>query len=129
VARHLLDSDVLISSLRGTLGVLAFVEDLFRDEVPAISALSYFEVWVGVRPKEESAILGFLSSLTILPVDERVAEAAGSYVRSYRKKGMTLGSIDALIAATAKVNELVLVTSNTRDFPMPDIQKRLPTST
>lgn len=85
-----------------------------------------FEVWAGVRPPEEEAVLQFLSSLEILPVNARVAREAGDYVRARRKKGVTLGSIDTLIAATAKVHGLILVSSNIRDFPMADVEKQSP---
>lgn len=124
MARHLLDSDILIYCLRGKPSVLTLLEDICKAEVPAISSLSYFEVWAGVRPQEEEAVFNFLSSLRILPIDQIVAEEAGNYVRAYRKRGVTLSSMDTLIAATARVHGLILVTSNTRDFPMTDIQKR-----
>jgi predicted nucleic acid-binding protein len=122
--RHLIDSDILISCLRGKAENLAFIEDICREEVPAISSLTYFEIWVGVRPHEEEAVSNFLSSLWILSVDQPIAKQAADYVRVYRKKGITLSSMDTLIAATAKVHNLILLTSNTRDFPMSDIQKR-----
>jgi predicted nucleic acid-binding protein len=122
--RHLIDSDILISCLRGKPTALTLIEDICREEVPAISSLSYFEIWVGVRPREEEAVFSFLSSLWSLPVDEPIAKQAAEYVRTYRKRGITLSSIDTLIAATARVHNLILVTSNTRDFPMSDIQKQ-----
>ncbi len=124
MARYLIDSDVLISCLRGKPLVVALIEDICKEEVPAISSLSYFEVWVGVRPQEEEAVFNFLSSLWILPVDQFVAKEAGNYVRTYRKRGVTLSSMDTLIAATAKIHDLILTTSNIRDFPMTDIKKR-----
>jgi predicted nucleic acid-binding protein len=126
MARHLIDSDVLIFCLRGKPSVLAFVEDICNEEVPAISSLSYFEVWVGVRPHEEEVVFDFLSSFLILPIDPPVAKQAGDYVKAYRKRGVSLSSMDTLIAATAKVHTLILVTTNIRDFPMTDIQKRPP---
>lgn len=124
MARHLIDSDILISFLRGIPTIVPLINDICRENVPAISSLSYFEVWVGVRPHEEDTVLNFLSSLHILPVDEKIAGEAGNYVRAYRKKGFTLGSMDTLIAATAKIHNLILLTSNVRDFPMTDIQRR-----
>lgn len=122
MARHLLDSDVLIFALRGRPGTVAFVQDLLREEVPAISALSYFEVWTGVRPHEEESVRAFLSSLDVVPVTGEIAHQAGEYSRAFRKRGITLGVMDNLIAATAKVHHLSLVTGNIRDFPMTDIQ-------
>lgn len=124
MARYLIDSDLLISYLRGRPTALNLVKEICKEGVPAISSLSYFEIWVGVRPHEEMAVLNFISSLWIMSADQFVAKEAGNYVRAFRKQGVTLSSMDALIAATAKVNDLILVTSNTRHFPMTDIQKR-----
>ncbi|MHB8483686.1 MAG: PIN domain-containing protein [Nitrospiria bacterium] len=124
MAKHLIDSDVLISFLRGKLPALSLMKDLSQDEVPAISSISYYEIWVGVRPEEEKFVLTFLSSLQILPIDQSIAQEAGNYVRDYRRKGITLSSMDTLIAATAKINKLTLITSNIRDFPMKDILKQ-----
>jgi len=124
MARHLLDSDILIYCLRGKASVLILLEDICKTEVPAISSLSYFEICAGVHPPEEETVLNFLTSLRILPIDQMVAEEAGNYVRDFRKRGITLSSIDTLIAATAKLHGLTLVTANTRDFPMTDVQKR-----
>ncbi|MBM3215133.1 type II toxin-antitoxin system VapC family toxin [Candidatus Poribacteria bacterium] len=38
-----------------------------------------------------------------------------------RRQGITLGQVDVLIAATARAHDLMLVTYNRSDFPMPDI--------
>lgn len=47
----------------------------------------------------------------ILPIDERIADAAATLHVSD-----PLPEMDALIAATAIVHELTLVTRNTKDF-------------
>ena len=50
----------------------------------------------------------------ILAIDMNVADAWGKF--QSQTKGRTLPAIDALIAATAYVNQLTLVTRNTKDF-------------
>lgn len=49
----------------------------------------------------------------ILPIDESVAERWGHLVAT---AGRPLPGIDSLLAATAAVHDLVLVTKNARDF-------------
>jgi predicted nucleic acid-binding protein len=124
MARHLLDTDVLIWILRSKREAVAFVHDLLKEEVPAISAIAFYEVWAGARPAEERVILKFLTSFELVPVDQDVARQGAQYHRTFRSKGITLSMADALIAACARNHDLILVTQNARDFPMTDIKKR-----
>ncbi len=124
MARHLLDSDILIWVLRGKKEALDFVHDLLKEEVPGISALAFYEVWAGARPSEENVISGFLSLFEILAVNQEIAMQGAQYYRAFRNKGITLSIADALIAATARTHGFILVTEDTRDFPMTDIEKR-----
>lgn len=52
----------------------------------------------------------------ILPVDVAVAQEWGAVVEKARSYGLTLGVMDAFLAATARVRGLTLVTRNTREF-------------
>ncbi len=52
----------------------------------------------------------------ILPVDWPVAEAWGLLTSKSESKGRSLPAIDALLAATALVHDLTIVTRNARDF-------------
>ncbi|HEY4491678.1 MAG TPA: type II toxin-antitoxin system VapC family toxin [Acidobacteriota bacterium] len=124
MARHLLDSDILIWILRGKQQAVDFVLDLLKNEVPAISALACYEVWAGARTSEEKVISDFLSSFEVFPVNQEIARQGAQYYRSFRSKGVTLSMADALIAGTARAHGLILVTQNSRDFPMTDIEIR-----
>lgn len=55
----------------------------------------------------------------ILPVDGAVADRWG---RLLAQAGRPLPAIDSLLAATAITHGLTLVTRNTRDFQIPDLQ-------
>ena len=124
MSSHLIDSDILISYLKGKERAVSLMGELCRDGIPSVSSLSYFEIWASVLPHEKRSVSRLFSSLEILSVDSAVAEQAGAYFNHYRSTGITLGRIDALIAATAKCHDLILVTMNIKDFPMDDIKKQ-----
>jgi predicted nucleic acid-binding protein len=124
MSRHLLDSDILIWVLRGKPQAISFVSDLLKNEIPAISSLTIYEIWAGARPSEEAAISSFLSAFRIVSVNQQIARQGAEYYKQSRKKGITLSSTDALIAATARTERLILVTQNSRHFPMSDIDMR-----
>jgi hypothetical protein len=52
----------------------------------------------------------------ILPFDARVAEAWGEVIAEGRRKGHPRSPIDMMIAATALVHDLTVVSLNDRDF-------------
>ena len=72
-----------------------------------IKVLTYHEI-----PDKMSLIEDFVSLATILPLDKIVTKKAID-LRKYNKK-MKLG--DAIIAVTALVHGLILITNNTKDF-------------
>lgn len=115
---------ILIWVLRGKAEAISFVTDLLKNEIPAISSLTIYEIWAGARPSEEAAISSFLSAFRMIAVSNEIARQAAEYSKQFRKKGMTLSSTDALIAATARTEQLILVTQNRRHFPMPDLDMR-----
>jgi predicted nucleic acid-binding protein len=64
----------------------------------------------------------FLNVLYKIPVDEAMAFKAAEYWREFRRQGVTLGQADTLIAATARVLNIILVTYNRDHYPMKDIE-------
>lgn len=52
----------------------------------------------------------------ILPIDEVIADATGRLMARSRMSGRTIGAMDLMIAATAIVHGLTVVTRNTWDF-------------
>lgn len=52
----------------------------------------------------------------ILPVDAAIADAWGTIVARRERDGRSIGVLDALLAATAEVHGLTLVTRNAADF-------------
>ncbi|EJF41390.1 MULTISPECIES: type II toxin-antitoxin system VapC family toxin [Actinomyces] len=122
--RYLLDTNVLSDARRQTFPELnAWLASQVRADL-TISIISLLEIERGILQVErrdasagqhlrawlEAEIMPAFSGL-ILPIDVSVARtAAGLHVPD------PMPEMDALIAATAIVHDLILVTHNTRDF-------------
>jgi len=112
--RYLIDSNVLIdyTALRLPKKASDFVEALFNTNF-LISVVVKIEV-LGFNdaPQKLLAMEEFVNTAIVLPLEEPVTNQAILLRRSYRR--LKLG--DAIIAATALVYNLVLISRNTKDF-------------
>ncbi|HEY66751.1 MAG TPA: type II toxin-antitoxin system VapC family toxin [Thermoflexia bacterium] len=116
---YLIDTNVLIEHLRGKPEVVDFLIALEERGSLYFSVLSEAEVYVGMQEDEREQTEALFDALFGLPVTREVAQLGGGYRQRYRHEGV--GLIDALIAATAVLGDLVLVTYNHRHFPMPNL--------
>jgi len=111
---RVLDTNVLIYFLAGDPAVSEQLE-AWREERETflISTLVQTEVLSLPRltQKDIEKIEGLLATMTVVPVDASVARLAAEFRRRYRVK-----LADAVIAATAFLQEAPLVTRNRRDF-------------
>ena len=124
---YLLDTCV-ISETRAKKPDAAVIEWLSRQppETLYLSARSIGEIKNGIcmlgDTKKARALSEWLNELQatfsprVLPVNATVAECWGEILAANAKSGNTRPAIDALIAATAKVDNLILVTRNIRDM-------------
>ena len=124
VKRLLLDTDVIVDYLRGRDEAVAYLES--RAEPLLLSVITVAELYAGVREGEERRVLeGFLSAFEIIPMDKEIAQKGGLYRRDYGPShGVALA--DALIAATAELQQARLVTLNERHFPMLEVDVPYP---
>ena len=118
----LVDTDVLIWHLRGNPQATRCLDQL---DSLTLSAVSYLEVLQGMRNKAELAAVKKMlerRSATILPITEAITAQATTLMESLTlSHGLQMG--DALIAATAIVHHLPVVTGNLKHFhPIPDLQ-------
>ena len=106
----LLDSNIIIYAAQPEHEIL---RQFIADNVPFVSIVSYVEV-LGYHKLTDDArqiLIEFFTAAYILEIDHSVADRA---VALRQQRSMSLG--DSLIAATALVHGLALVTHNLVDF-------------
>ena len=118
MVRAVFDTNVLIDYLNGVSEAGA---EIGRYDQGFISVLTWMEVMVGAAAPVAAGTEAFLSGFGLIPVDEAVARRAVAVRQKHRMKVP-----DAIIWATALVNNMLLVTRNTKDFPLDDPGVRMP---
>jgi len=119
---YLVDTNVVSEARRGTIQAVTWLRSVDPLSVH-LSALTFGEIMRGIALKQKSDprtaahLAEWLRKLRydhgnrILPVTDDIAVEWGR-IAAIRPRG----DIDGLIAATAIVHDLVLVTRNTKDF-------------
>ena len=120
---HLADTNIVSELMRQRpdAGVQQWVLGLERVAAQVvISAMSVDEIIFGLERKPHMAKMlwfeSFLRNSTVLPVTESIAQRAGEMRAQLATRGQVRSQADMLIAATAQVHALTLVTRNVRDF-------------
>ncbi|MBI2028628.1 MAG: PIN domain-containing protein [Candidatus Levybacteria bacterium] len=89
----------------------------------AASVLSITELRSGwTDDQAKFSLQRFYKLVEIKNITKEIAELAGEFRWKYKAKGITLPTIDILIAATAIIEDCQMVTGNRRDFPMPELK-------
>ena len=89
------------------------IESLAVAEDNAVASVTQIEVhgFTGLKPEEKAALDILFCPLTVHPLDAAVVERAIALRQQSR-----MGLADAIIAATALVHDLPLVTRNVDDY-------------
>jgi tRNA(fMet)-specific endonuclease VapC len=119
----LIDTSVFISLERQKKTSDRFFAELVGEPV-AISAITASELLHGVeradnairRGKREAFVEIILKTVPVLPVDLEVARIHAKIWADLRSQGKIIGAHDMLIAATALVYDLRILTGNVREF-------------
>jgi predicted nucleic acid-binding protein len=112
----LLDTNIVIDLLRGRAPAKQWILNS-RTEL-LLSTASVAELYAGVHNQQQkNQVERLIPSLTLVGISAEVAKQAGLYKGRYFKSHGT-DIIDAIIAATAELHSLQLVTMNTKHFPM-----------
>jgi predicted nucleic acid-binding protein len=115
----LVDSDVLIASLRGVDSAHIWLLKARTEQGRlAVSVVTVAEIIGGMRSPQRREVNRLLSALHTVPITEAIAHRAGEFRRSYRRSHSSIGIADYLVAATADLHGLPLATLNVRHFPM-----------
>lgn len=111
----LLDTSIIIDFLRSREKADTLLYKLSLEDTLCISLITHTELFAGrsvwERADARSEIEIIFNGLEILPLNEVISKEAGQI-----KADNGIDLIDAIIAATAKYNNLQLVTLNIKDF-------------
>lgn len=136
---YLLDTSVISAFAPGRTALTAEVTSFFKEnaDILFLCAVTIQEIQKGAmklrldsdnKSKKATALSRWLDSLIeqfsdrILPIDAAVGRLAGVIEASATAKGRNPGFADVLIAATAKANDLILLTANLKHFEPLDIE-------
>ena len=123
---YLVDTDILIWILRGNEKYEKFLLDLKDKGSFSVSTITIAEIYKNIYPSEIVKTESVIGEFLIWDVTSAVAKQAGLYWQEHIKHSKALSLTDCLIAATANVNNLMLVSLNIRHFPMKDIKFQRP---
>ena len=130
MTRYLLDTNIISNATKPapSPSLLAWMAEQ-PDENLFISSLTIAEIRRGMLEKpagrKRHALQAWFSGPEgpsalfagrVLPFDERAALVWASLMADSKAKGRSRNALDAIIAATARANDCIVVTDNERDF-------------
>ena len=118
MADALFDTTVFIDYYRGDAGAQKLINTVLNGTLAvSYSALTGFEIWLGVTTHEEEIdFLAVLDSFEEAPLRASAAMVAASWLRDRPGRQSEALIRDALIAATAAERQEPIYTRNVRDF-------------
>jgi predicted nucleic acid-binding protein len=123
VANYLLDTTALVDFLNGHPDVVDMVDTL---AIPpnrlGVCCVSVAELYAGTNQERRPAADQLIEVMEYHEISRETAKEAGRYRYEFARRGVPLSTADTLIAATAIASGAVLITNNTKDFPMEEIQ-------
>jgi tRNA(fMet)-specific endonuclease VapC len=117
---YLVDTDWIVDYLKGKKNAIEGLQKLF-DKGLYVSVISIAEIYEGIidaKNKDDvrKSFDDFLGGVVILNLNESICKKFGEIRSSMRKKGELIGDFDILIASTAIVHDLKLITGNVAHF-------------
>ena len=108
--KYLVDTNILIYYLEGEREATDFIKNHFRE--CGISQINYLEIFsIPLEREEKTIIENFLKLFEVFDINSMITEQA---IHNRQSKKIKLA--DNLIAATAQMHHLTLVTRNVKDF-------------
>lgn len=112
---YLWDTNIAIYFLQQQFPLQAekFIDRVIEKSEPSISVISEIELlcWKSTNEKDQKTLKNFLSEVWIFELEKEIKLRTAEIRKQYRMK-----LPDAIIAATALVYDLKLITRNTKDF-------------
>ena len=119
--KYLLDTCVISDFVKGNESVLTRIKQTPPNEL-VISTVTVMEIEYGFKlnparaKKIQTVMEALLSTIHILPYTDQHAKTTAEIRAGLKKLGMPIGPYDVMISATALNQNLIMVTSNTKEF-------------
>ena len=118
---YLLDTCTLSDYLKGELNTIKKIHQTKPHDI-CLSSITIFEIDYGLQLKPSlikkinPQLQAIYQKVNIIDFSPTEAKAAANVRSILKQAGTPIGYYDLLIAATAQVHNLTLVTSNTKEF-------------
>ncbi len=112
----IVDTDILIDAARNVQEAINCLHKIEEKDTLAISSVTEMELIIGCRDKNELNLLqDFLNRFQVIKLNEFISDKATVLLKGYRlSHGLLIA--DSLIAATAIIENLPLISKNQRDY-------------
>lgn len=112
----LVDTDVMIELTRGNNQAIQLLNTYHKQHQLCVSSITRYELLIGSRNKSElKDLLELLTFFNTLSLNNEIAQMAEKFIIDYNLSH-NLQLADALIASTALVNNVALLSRNKKDF-------------
>lgn len=117
---YVLDTNTLIYYFKGQGQVAQNLANVSPQEIN-IPTVVFFELQVGIAKstspiKRTQQLQQLLSRVNLVSFDQNAALVSATIRAQLEQQGMSIGSLDVLIAGTALALQATLVTRNTKEF-------------
>jgi tRNA(fMet)-specific endonuclease VapC len=117
---YLIDTNICVFAVKHHARVIYHFKAHSPDDFK-ISSVSIAEIWYGIeksqqREKNLEIWRSFFAPFEIADFDQKAGEKYGAVRAQLESVGKMIGDHDCMIAATALVNDLVVITNNTKEF-------------
>ena len=116
------DTNILIYAFAGKEPFASLLINWVKKKTLTLSVIVISEFMVGATDEEIDRLNGLAESAVVYKVDYEIGKIAATYRKEFLRKKKPAFLLDCMLAATAKIHNLTLVTVNKSDFPMKDIK-------
>lgn len=118
----IVDTDVLVSCLKGEEVAKNEVTGLLEAKTGLITPIQQAEVYANTLPEELPAVSSFFNLFECINFDRETAELAGEFMHQYSQFYPDLTIADCLVGAAAAKQEAEIYTHHPQHFPMTEVK-------